>query len=647
MSRLRIRASLGLMVWVAVIGLCGGRAAAIVLNDGGTHLIDGPSPYVSVYDSPTGATTRLTIVYPAQIEAYHISTGATSVSAKGFNGGKAIVTLLGGTLEGGLQALDDSCMTVSGGSIGADLDGRSLDAYAHSGPAVVGISDGSFAGGLVVLGMSRVDISGGSFGIGSSGASLSVGSRYGHPSFVDITGGTFPGRLDAGPKSSVTVSGGSVGSDASQVSVLAEAISDSANVHITDGVFDGGLVVRGGGEVRVTGGTFGHDVEHRSVFADHTVQSIGLSIITGLTAAIDISGGSFSGGVDAENGRVRLSGGSFGASGYFPAASVIAAAPLDLGPTTVVEIFGGTYTEGFHAGRDGTIHVHGHDLTYHHGSNVLMGTLADGTPLSAETSTAHNGQIILHDASKGADVPPGTNILGTHTATMAIPTWIAPPPPECPLRARLVTMTGAALGVVSVDGRAVDVGAASAILQRRGEAVNPGRGPYQDTIPIELVALQLQSVEPMDLEPLGGRGTDHLFLTLQGDRGLHLLDPITGPDSTGEMTIDFAMRTYDSSLDVFFDVRAGSPDGPILFTGNDTLVATQVPWAVDLPEGWFAIPGIDDAFFAGVIGGSLVGFDQDGEFLQLRMTTVLLPEPATLSLLALGGLALLRRRRKA
>jgi len=480
-----------------------------------------------------------------------------------------------------------------------------------------------------------VDISAGSIGAGMMGVSLSANGSPGI-AIVDISGGSFLGSLHVVGSSRVTVSDGSFGSDSAACSLRAAGISGAAVVKVSGGSFAAGLSATYNSHVSVSGGSFGGAVSNVSVQAEAMSGN----------AIVDISSGTFSGGVNADSqSRVRLGGGSFGVSTFPFGTSVTANA---LSGTAVVEIFGGAFSGGFSAERNGTIHVYGDGLSISGASNLLTGTLADGAPISVETETWSNGQIILHDAVQTLSVPPGFSLSRTHGGTtLSIPPWILAPPPGCPLGAVRVAMEGEALGMISLGGSLVDVGGASAIVQRMGEATNPGRGPYQDTIPIELVALQLKSVEPLDLRPLGGTGTDHLFLTLQGDRGLHLLDPITGLASTGEMTIDFAMRTFDSSLDVFFDVRAGSPDGPILFTGNDTLIAMEVPWAVDLPEGWFAIPGIDDAFFAGVIGGSLVGFDQAGEFLQLRSATVLVPEPATLALLALGALGLVRRRRRA
>jgi hypothetical protein len=174
------------------------------------------------------------------------------------------------------------------------------------------------------------------------------------------------------------------------------------------------------------------------------------------------------------------------------------------------------------------------------------------------------------------------------------------------------------------------------------EAAIPGPDTFEDTIPIELIALQLQSTEPIDLTPLGGRGVDYMFLTLQEDGG-----PLRDP-STGQMTIDFANRTFDSFFDVFFDIREGSPDGPILFSASDTLVALDIPWGTEINPGQGGVPiavSVADLFTAGVVGGELSLSAMNGQFLQLRARTALIPEPGTLSLLALGALGLLRRRR--
>ena len=117
-------------------------------------------------------------------------------------------------------------------------------------------------------------------------------------------------------------------------------------------------------------------------------------------------------------------------------------------------------------------------------------------------------------------------------------------------------------------------------MRRTREASNPGRGPFQDTIPIELVAMQLASVEPMDLTPFGLSGADTLFLTLQSESGRHPDDPLVNPPSSGQMTIDFGMRSYESMFDLFFDIRAGSLDGPIVFSSSDTIeTTTPVHWS--------------------------------------------------------------------
>ena len=678
MSRSRLVASCTVALCVAVVGLRGSVAGPImlILDDGGTHVINGPHAPVEVRDSPSGATTTLTIEHPAHVHALEKpGLPGRSVIAGASHGGEAVVSVVGGTLVSALEASDNArvtisdgvvgpdkaglsmllrgtsdpvaaeisggtlvggvdaddrcCLSITDGSIGMDLQGGSVRASGTSGTVVVGISGGTFAGTLSVRGWGRADVSGASFGADMLDKSLSA---HGDPGAVvlDVSGVTTVGMLEAIGDSRVTVAGSSIGDDSVSVSVRA---SGGAVVDIVNSAFDGRLSALAGSEVSVSAGWVGADAENLSVTARGESWRPGV---------VDIDSGLFTGGVGVRaGGRVRVGAGLFGIEEF--GGSVVANAPS--GGPAVAQIFGGNFVGGFVAGHNATIHVYGQGLAYPGGSSVLTGTLADGTPLSVETATHGNGQIVLHDIAQIISIAPGLSPLHTRgVSTFWLPAEILPPPTGCPLGAVPLAVQGEGLGMISLGGSLVDVGEASAIVRRLGEATNPGRGDFQDTIPIELVALQLRSVEPMDLEPLGGAGTDYLFLTLQGDRVL--LGPDLASPSTGQMTVDFAMRTFDSSLDVFFDVRAGSPDGEILFSGNDTLVAMHVPWSVDLPEGWSAIPGLDDAFFAGVIGGSLVGFDQAGQFLQLRTTTVLVPEPATLGLLALGGVALLRRRRR-
>lgn len=112
------------------------------------------------------------------------------------------------------------------------------------------------------------------------------------------------------------------------------------------------------------------------------------------------------------------------------------------------------------------------------------------------------------------------------------------------------------------------------IVKRRSDANAPS-----ETIPIELVALHLVSTAPADF----GAGLDFHFVTLQSERG--------GPVSPGTMTIDFGPEgtphgTFDSTLDVFFDIRLGALNGPIVLSNQHRLTANDVPWGHTDPNAW-------------------------------------------------------------
>ena len=69
-------------------------------------------------------------------------------------------------------------------------------------------------------------------------------------------------------------------------------------------------------------------------------------------------------------------------------------------------------------------------------------------------------------------------------------------------------------------------------------------------------------------------------------------------------------------------------------------LCTPVPWAVNRPPEALLIPGVNDGFTAGVIGGSLFEFEQRGQFLQFQAASVPIPEPSTLTLLAFASIGL-------
>jgi hypothetical protein len=167
-----------------------------------------------------------------------------------------------------------------------------------------------------------------------------------------------------------------------------------------------------------------------------------------------------------------------------------------------------------------------------------------------------------------------------------------------------VPFTGVPLGSYDFGGGPVGVGNADAIVQRLAAANGPS-----GTIPIELVALQLVSVIPVDL----GAGLAFHYITLQSARG--------GPASPGSMTINFGPEadphgTFDSFFDVFFDLRVGSLSGPIIFTDDVRLTSSGNPWSHQPPLDALLIDGVNhnlngtdmgNDFWPGGVGAGLPG----------------------------------------
>lgn len=167
-------------------------------------------------------------------------------------------------------------------------------------------------------------------------------------------------------------------------------------------------------------------------------------------------------------------------------------------------------------------------------------------------------------------------------------------------------------------------GNADTIVQRLGPALLP-----LSVIPIELVALQLKSIVPVDM----GAGLGFYFITLQKTRG--------GPASVGQQTIRFDTPnsgTFDSFFDVFFDLRFDDLTGPIVLSDQLRLQSSNTPWTTTPPPGAVQIDGVNRL---------LNGTNTDGDFwpgpiseqhpsgAQHNVTTAT-PEPASISLLCVG-----------
>lgn len=212
---------------------------------------------------------------------------------------------------------------------------------------------------------------------------------------------------------------------------------------------------------------------------------------------------------------------------------------------------------------------------------------------------------------------------------------------------------GVPLGDFDFGSGPAATGNTDTIVERIDPATVPGSG-LPDTaapIPIELVALQLRSVTPIDLDGPGPDPLDFHFITL---------DPINL--STGSMTITFDSPnggTFDSFINVDFDIRVGAINGPVVFSDILQLGSSGTPWDRTAPPDSLLIPGVND-LLNGVDNGAdfhpgfIIGPGPSGikSFTEVHpagakhtVQTAFIPEPSTPLLLALGGLMLASRRR--
>lgn len=190
-------------------------------------------------------------------------------------------------------------------------------------------------------------------------------------------------------------------------------------------------------------------------------------------------------------------------------------------------------------------------------------------------------------------------------------------------------------------------GTTDTIVQRLGTATFPGPGTAPP-IPIELVQLQLVSAAPVDM----GFGFGLHFMTLQSNRSLGEGGP--GPDSAGQMTVTFGPEgaphgTFDSFFDVFFDLRIGAPNAPIVFSNDLIMSSTGVPWSHQADPGALHVNGANQLLNGTDISNDfwpVVPFTESHPSGAQHSVINPTPEPSISILAILGcGTVLWRRRR--
>jgi hypothetical protein len=203
-------------------------------------------------------------------------------------------------------------------------------------------------------------------------------------------------------------------------------------------------------------------------------------------------------------------------------------------------------------------------------------------------------------------------------------------------------------------------GNADTIVERKTPAT-VSTTPGSDTIDIEIVALQLKSVSPVDLTPLdpsfGLPSSAELFITLQTRRLPGEADPGAPSNANkGEMTINFADEnggTFSSFFDLFFDIRLNAVDGGIIFSADKRFETAGTEWN-RLPEpGDILIDGVNH-FLLGLNDPTgdffpeplteFIPSNEEGTVHKVSAATV--PEPATLWMLMAGLLGFCATRRR-
>src|SRR5580698_8347658 len=130
-----------------------------------------------------------------------------------------------------------------------------------------------------------------------------------------------------------------------------------------------------------------------------------------------------------------------------------------------------------------------------------------------------------------------------------------------------------------------NIGDTDTIIQHAGTITTSGALPQTPApSPITMTDLQLETIAPT--AAFGPPGI--YFITLESARG--------GTPSTGLLTATFytpTNGTYDSTIDMFYDIRQGSLTGPIVLSSDVTITTSNAFWQRLPSPGDVAISGVN------------------------------------------------------
>ncbi len=171
-----------------------------------------------------------------------------------------------------------------------------------------------------------------------------------------------------------------------------------------------------------------------------------------------------------------------------------------------------------------------------------------------------------------------------------------------------------------------------------------------EAIPIEIVALSLVSIDPVNIiAPVDIQAGETFTIDSFFDVFIELsVDGIFQVDSFFDVEVSFSLKqggSWDTEI-VSMDLSGQIPGGPTIDIRESPTIPSPGHLAItDLGCGLYEVDSFFDVFTElSVDGGPFVPADSP-----VRVSIDLvpgIPEPATMSLLALGGVALIRRKKR-